>query len=89
MGDAPDPELTSRMQKPCMNSHHPSVHICKKQPKTNFARKIHRKMKRLLNRLKKKEKRRKNRQRKIRKLQKKSDKRDTRKGRHSIYVNPL
>ena len=41
MGDAPDPELTSRMQKPCTKSRHPNVHICKKQPKTKFARKIH------------------------------------------------
>ena len=71
MGDAPDPELTLRMQKPCMKSHHPSVHICKKQPKTKFARKIHRRMKRLLKRLKKKEKRRKNRWKKIRDTTKK------------------
>ena len=61
MGEAPDPELTSRMQKPCMKSRHPSVHICKKQPKTKFARKLHRKMKHLLKRLRKKEIRRKKR----------------------------
>ena len=55
MGEAPDPELTSRMQKPCTKSRHPNVHICKKQPKTKFARKIHKKMKHLLKRLQKKE----------------------------------
>ena len=66
------------MQLQCKKSPHPSVHICKKQPKTKFAKKIHRRIKGLLKRLKKKEKRRKNRQRKIRKLQKRSDKRDTR-----------
>ena len=55
MGEAPDPELTSRMQKPCMKSRHPSVHICKKRPETDFARKVHRKIKALSKRLKKRQ----------------------------------
>ena len=61
MGEAPDPELTSRMQKTCMKSHHPNIHICKKKPETDFARKVHREVKGLLKRLKKKETRRKKR----------------------------
>ena len=59
MGEAPDPELTSRMQKPCMKSPHPTVHICKKKPETDFARKVHREIKGLSKRLEKKEIRRK------------------------------
>ena len=59
MGEAPDPELTSRMQKPCLKSRHPSVHICQKRPETDFARKVHRKLKALSKRLKKKQVRRK------------------------------
>ena len=61
MGGAPDPELTSRLQKPCMKSHHPNIHICKKKTETDFARKVHREVKGLLKRLKKKETRRKKR----------------------------
>ena len=60
MDEAPDPELTSRMQKTCMKSHHPNVHICKKKPETG-ARKLHREIKGLLKRLKEKETRRKKR----------------------------
>ena len=59
MGETPDPELTSKMQKPCMKSHHPNVHICKKKPVTDFARKVHREIKGLLKRLENKEIRRK------------------------------
>ena len=59
MSEAPDPELTSIMQKPCMKSRHPSVHICKKRPETDFARKVHKKMRSLLKRLEKRESRRK------------------------------
>ena len=55
LNEAPDPELTSRMQKTCMKSHHPNIHICKKKPETDFARKVHREVKGLLKRLKKKE----------------------------------
>ena len=54
VGGAPDPELTSRLQKPCMKSHHPNIHICKKKPETDFARKVHREIKGLLKRLKEK-----------------------------------
>ena len=58
MGEPPDPELTSRMLKPCMKSHHPSVHICQKQPKTQFARGVHRQIKGLWKKLEKREMRR-------------------------------
>ena len=55
MGEAPDPELTLKMQKPCNKSRHPNVHFCKKKPKTKFAREVHKSMKRLLKGLQKKE----------------------------------
>ena len=58
MGEPPDPELTSRMEKPCMKSHHPSVHICQKQPQTKFARGVHKKIKGLWKKLEKREMRR-------------------------------
>ena len=44
-----------------MKSHHPNIHICKKKPETDFARKVHREVKGLLKRLKEKETRRKKR----------------------------
>ena len=61
LNEAPDPELTSRMQKSCMKKNHPNIHICKKKPETDFARKVHREVKGLLKRLKEKETRRKKR----------------------------
>ena len=63
IGKAADPELTRKMYDQCMKSENPSVHICKKIPKTfpkkGFARKTHKQLKRLLKKLKKKQKRRK------------------------------
>lgn len=54
MGDAPVPELASRMYKSCMKSDHPNINICKtKVPNTKFARKTHKVMKNLLRRIKK------------------------------------
>ena len=72
IGKAADPELANKMYKNCMKNHlHPSVHICKKLPKKGFARKTHRRLKRLLIRLKKRERRMKS-QRKNRKGKKQS-----------------
>ena len=59
MDEAPDPELTSIIQKPCMKKNHLNIHICKKKPETDFARKVHREVKGFLKRLKEKETRRK------------------------------
>ena len=71
IGKDSDPELTSRMYEKCIKSDHPSVHFCKKLPKRDFARKTHRQLKHLLNRLRKREKRRKS-ERKKRKGEKTS-----------------
>ena len=68
MGEAPDPELTSRMQKPCLKSPHPSVHICNKRPETKFARKVHRQIKALSKRLQKKQITREERQKRWREI---------------------
>ena len=59
MGQAPDPELSTRMFKSCMKSDHPSIHICRKTPETDFARKTHKIIKADLKRIKKERRKRK------------------------------
>ena len=93
MGLAPDPDLTSSMYKNCMKSSHPNIHICKKAPETDFAKKTHKVMKAFLRKMKKKRKKgrgkgrkkggnrrkRKNKGRKMKRNNKKSGKRPTKK----------
>ena len=52
------------MYKSCMRSDHPSVHICQKQPETNYARKTHKLIKGELKKLRKEKKRKKRKRRK-------------------------
>ena len=94
IGKAADPELTSKLYNQCMKSENPSVHICKKIPKTfpkkGFARKTHKQIKRLLKKLKKKAKRRKS-HKKIRKGKKgkKKSRKGKKRGRKSKSKNKL
>ena len=49
----PNPGLTARVYDSCVKSDHPSVHICKNEPKSKSATRVHKRVKRVLNFLKK------------------------------------
>ena len=71
IGDPPDSMLTSKNNKTCIKSDHPSVFICDKEPEQGQARITHRKITKKLKNIKKKELKRKkkwrqNRQKRLR-----------------------
>ena len=72
----PDKALTDRMYETCLDSKHPSIYICPKEPETTDARKLHRVVKKELKKLERKEKRKERRRSKIRRMNKRNKKRN-------------
>ena len=72
----PDKALTDRMYKTCLDSKHPSIYICPKEPKTTDGRKLHRVVKKKLKKLERKEKRKERRKSKRRGMNKRNKKRN-------------
>ena len=72
----PDKALTDKMYKSCLDSKHPSIYICPKEPETTDARKLHRVVKKELKKLERKEKRKERRKSKRRGMNKRNKKRN-------------
>ena len=68
--------LTDRMYETCLDSKHPSIYICPKEPETTDARKLHRVVKKELKKLERKEKRKERRKSKRRGMNKRNKKRN-------------
>ena len=71
----PDKALTDRMYESCLNSSHPSVYICPREPETSDARKLHQVVKMKLKKIEMREqwKERRKRKRRGNKKRKKSN----------------
>ena len=72
----PDKALTDRMYETCLDSKHPSIYICPKEPETTDARKLHQVVKQKLKKIERKEKRKERRRSKIRRMNKRNKKRN-------------
>ena len=60
----PNPELNLKMYDTCVNSNHPSIYLCKTEPETGNARKLHQTLKKEVKKIEKREKRRRKRKKK-------------------------
>ena len=72
----PDKALNDKMYKTCLDSKHPSIYICPKEPETTDARKLHQVVKQKLKKIERKEKRKERRRSKIRRMNKRNKKRN-------------
>ena len=72
----PDKALTDKMYKSCLDSKHPSINICPKEPETSYAKKLHQVVKKTIKKIEGKEKRKKRRKSKRRRMKRRKKKRN-------------